>query len=52
MGKNLCRFKRRRADNPFASNEQLNKFVADNMDNLAKDIAMGHGESLWIRWSS
>ena len=30
----------------FASNEQLNKFVADNMDNLAKDIAMGHGESL------
>jgi len=45
-GKYLCRFKRRRADKPFASNEQLNKFVADNMDNLAKDIAMGHGESL------
>jgi hypothetical protein len=30
----------------FASNEQLNKFVADNMDNLAKDIAIGQGESL------
>ena len=28
----------------FASNEQLNKFVADNMDNLAKDAAMGQGE--------
>ena len=28
----------------FASNEQLNNFVADNMDNLAKDAAMGQGE--------
>ena len=28
----------------FVSNEQLNKFVADNMDNLAKDAAMGQGE--------
>ena len=28
----------------FASNEKLNRFVADNMDNLAKDAAMGHGE--------
>jgi len=28
----------------FASNEQLNKFVADNMDNLVKDAAMGQGE--------
>ena len=28
----------------FVSNEQLNKFVAENMDNLAKDAAMGHGE--------
>ena len=28
----------------FASNEQLNRFVADNMDNLAKDAAMGQGE--------
>jgi len=28
----------------WASNEQLNKFVADNMDNLAKDAAMGQGE--------
>ena len=28
----------------FASNEQLNNFVASNMDNLAKDAAMGHGE--------
>lgn len=30
----------------FASNERLNEFVLANMDNLAKDIAMGHGESL------
>lgn len=30
----------------IASNEKLNQFVADNMDNLAKDIAMGHGETL------
>ena len=28
----------------WASNEQLNKFVAANMDNLAKDAAMGQGE--------
>jgi hypothetical protein len=28
----------------LASNDQLNKFVADNMDNLAKDMAMGQGE--------
>ncbi len=28
----------------FASNEQLNNFVAENMDNLAKDAAMGQGE--------
>ena len=28
----------------FASNEQLNNFVASNMHNLAKDAAMGHGE--------
>jgi len=30
----------------FASNERLNEFVKENMDNLAKDIAMGKGESL------
>jgi hypothetical protein len=30
----------------FASNERLNEFVLANMDNLAKDIAIGHGESL------
>ena len=29
----------------FAKNE-LNEFVVANMDNLAKDIAMGYGESL------
>ncbi len=28
----------------WASNEQLNNFVAENMDNLAKDVAMGQGE--------
>ena len=28
----------------LVSNEQLNKFVAENMDNLAKDAAMGQGE--------
>ncbi len=27
-------------------NERLNHFVRDNMDNLAKDIAMGQGETL------
>lgn len=30
----------------FASNEKLNKFVADNMDNLAMDISKGSGEYL------
>lgn len=30
----------------FASNERLNKFVHDNMDNLAVDISQGHGEYL------
>jgi hypothetical protein len=28
----------------YVSNEKLNRFVADNMDNLAKDVAMGQGE--------
>ncbi|MEK7772991.1 MAG: DUF3015 family protein, partial [Deltaproteobacteria bacterium] len=28
------------------SNDRLNKFVAENMDELAKDIASGGGESL------
>lgn len=28
------------------SNKKLNEFVVANVDNLAKDIAMGHGESL------
>jgi hypothetical protein len=30
----------------FTSNEKLNTFVADNMDNLARDIARGQGEYL------
>ena len=30
----------------FAYNEKLNTFVADNMDNLARDIARGQGEYL------
>lgn len=30
----------------FASNEELNRFVAKNMDNLASDIAVGQGEYL------
>lgn len=30
----------------FASNEQLNKFVGDNMDNLAMDMSKGSGEYL------
>jgi hypothetical protein len=30
----------------FASNDRLNEFVVANMDNLAKDIAMGRGETL------
>jgi hypothetical protein len=28
----------------WISNEQLNNFIAENMDNLAKDAAMGQGE--------
>ncbi len=28
----------------LAANEKLNTFVADNMDNLARDIAQGNGE--------
>lgn len=30
----------------MASNDRLNEFVLANMDNLAKDIAMGKGETL------
>lgn len=30
----------------FSSNEKLNQFVVANIDNLAKDVAMGQGESL------
>jgi hypothetical protein len=30
----------------LASNKKLNTYVADNMDNLAKDIAQGNGEYL------
>jgi len=30
----------------FVSNERLNEFVVANMDNLAKDIARGNGETL------
>ncbi len=30
----------------FANNERLKEFVVANMDNLAKDIAVGNGESL------
>ncbi len=30
----------------FYGREMLHRFVAENMDNLAKDIARGHGESL------
>ena len=30
----------------FASNAKLNKFVAENMDNLATDMAQGSGEYL------
>jgi len=30
----------------FASNDRLNEFVVANMDNLARDIAMGRGETL------
>ena len=28
----------------YVSNENLNRFIAGNMDNLAKDVAMGQGE--------
>lgn len=30
----------------FVKNEKVTQFVAHNMDNIAKDIAMGEGESL------
>ena len=30
----------------FASNKELNEFVVANMDNLAKDMARGRGETL------
>jgi len=30
----------------FVSNERLNEFVVANMDNLARDIAQGRGETL------
>jgi hypothetical protein len=30
----------------FAKNDRLNEFVVANMDNLAKDIAKGNGETL------
>ncbi len=30
----------------FVKSERLNQFVADNIDNLARDIARGNGESL------
>jgi hypothetical protein len=30
----------------FVKNEKVNEFVAHNIDNIAKDIAMGQGESL------
>ena len=30
----------------LVQNKEIRKFVADNMDGLAKNIAMGHGESL------
>ncbi len=30
----------------FASNERANEFMVANMDNLARDIAQGHGETL------
>ncbi|MBI5492098.1 MAG: DUF3015 family protein [Deltaproteobacteria bacterium] len=35
-----------KAPTRVVTNERLNKFVADNMDSLAQDIAMGRGESL------
>ena len=30
----------------FVSNQQLNEFMVANMDNLARDIAQGRGETL------
>jgi opacity protein-like surface antigen len=30
----------------FASNQQINEFMVANMDNLARDIAQGRGETL------
>lgn len=30
----------------YASNNQINNFVAENMDTLARDIAQGHGATL------
>jgi len=35
-----------KAPSKFVSNDRLNKFVADNMDSLAQDIAAGKGETL------
>ena len=32
--------------NDFVSNDKLNKFVEENMDELALDISAGHGETL------
>lgn len=35
-----------KAPSRIVMNEKLNKFVADNMDSLAQDMATGRGESL------
>lgn len=35
-----------KAPTKIVENERTKEFVAANMDNLAKDIAVGHGESL------
>lgn len=35
-----------KAPSRIVENERVKEFVVANMDNLAKDIAMGHGESL------
>jgi hypothetical protein len=32
--------------NSYVSNDKLNRFVAENMDELALDISAGHGETL------
>lgn len=32
--------------NNYVSNDKLNKFVSENMDELALDISAGHGETL------